>query len=97
MKFWQTEEAMSEGSPALILERGEPVETPPALYIQATGDPMHPREDIDRFVAGYRKAGGSIDLQMYESKHELFTHSEPDSPETRRAIASIIDFVHAHS
>jgi acetyl esterase len=97
IKFWQTEEAMAEGSPVLILERGEPVELPPALYLQATGDPVHPREDVDRFVAGYRKAGGSIDLQMYKSDYEVFTHSEPDSPETSRAIASIIEFVHSHS
>jgi acetyl esterase len=97
IKFWQTEEAMAEGNPVLILERGERVETPPALYIQATGDPVHPREDVDRFVASYRKAGGNIDLQLYKSGFEVFTHSEPDSPETARAIASIIEFVHAHS
>jgi hypothetical protein len=32
------------GNPVLILERGERVETPPALCLQATGDPVHPRE-----------------------------------------------------
>jgi acetyl esterase len=97
IKFWESEEAMSEGSPVLILERGEPVATPPALYIQATGDPVHPREDVDRFVSHYRKAGGDIDLQLYKSDYEVFTHSEPDSPETARAMASIIEFVHSHS
>jgi hypothetical protein len=64
---------MAEGHAVLILERGERVETLPALYLQATGDPVHPREDVDRFVSAYRKAGGNIrpsevisNLQLYK-------------------------------
>jgi hypothetical protein len=68
----------------LILEVGEPVETPPALYIQATGDPVHPREDVDRFLISYRKTGGKIELQVYNSAFEAFPHSEPDSSGTAR-------------
>src|SRR5258708_1907565 len=37
-QFWPSEEAMAEGSPQLILERGEPVEKPPALIMQGTAD-----------------------------------------------------------
>jgi hypothetical protein len=55
-KFWKTEEAMAEGSPLLILERGEKVEMPPAQYVQGTDDVAHPRDHLDRFVAIYRKA-----------------------------------------
>src|SRR5215471_19777928 len=54
-KYWKTEEAMAEGSPLRILERGEKVETPPAQYVQGTNDVAHPREHLDRFVASYRK------------------------------------------
>jgi hypothetical protein len=37
-QFWPSEEAMAEGSPQLILERGERVETPPTLIMQGTND-----------------------------------------------------------
>ena len=37
-QFWPSEEAMAEGSPQLILERGEAVEKPPALIMQGTAD-----------------------------------------------------------
>jgi hypothetical protein len=42
--YWVTEEATSEGSPPLILERGEPVDLPPVLVIQRADDDNHPIE-----------------------------------------------------
>src|SRR5215470_15271834 len=42
-KYWKTEDAMAEGSPLRILQRGEKVELPPAKYIQGTDDIAHPR------------------------------------------------------
>jgi hypothetical protein len=55
---------MTEGSPLLMLERGELVRTPPALWIQGTNDLIHDYVDPDskfegteasRFVDLYRK------------------------------------------
>jgi hypothetical protein len=55
----------------LALERGEPVETPPALWIQGRPDEVHdyrdPESDVDvnepeRFARDYRKAGGDMEL-----------------------------------
>lgn len=70
--YWKTEEAMAEGSPVLALERGDDVATPPAIYIQGQPDEVHIYVDPDmgdsgetepeRFVRGYRKAGGDIEL-----------------------------------
>lgn len=70
--YWKTEDAMAEGSPVLALERGEDVATPPAIYIQGRPDEVHIYVDPDiagsretepeRFVRGYRKAGGEIAL-----------------------------------
>jgi len=34
-QYWKTEDAMAEGSPVIALERGERVEMPPAIYLQA--------------------------------------------------------------
>ncbi|MBT3549716.1 MAG: alpha/beta hydrolase [Rhodospirillaceae bacterium] len=69
--YWVTEDAMREGNPMLALERGEAVETPPALWIQGRPDAVHNYVDEDsgqtltepeRFAANYRKAGGDIDV-----------------------------------
>lgn len=90
--YWVTEEAMAEGNPTLALERGEPVETPPVVYIQGSRDQAHPRPDLDRFVAGYRKIGGQVDLELIEGEAEGYISKKPAAAE--RTIARIIEFVH---
>ena len=69
--YWGTEDAMIEGNPMLALERGEAVETPPAIWVQGRPDPIHdyrdPESPLDlnepeRFAANYRKAGGEIEI-----------------------------------
>ena len=69
--YWKTEANMAEGNPILILERGEKVLTPPAIWIQGQPDIVHDYRDPEspiegnepqRFVTNYRKAGGEIDL-----------------------------------
>jgi acetyl esterase/lipase len=93
-KYWQTEEAMAEGNPVLALERGERVELPPALYIQGTEDVAHPRVDLDRFVTQYRKAGGSVELALFEDVAEGFVIRKPSLPASGQALEKIIKFVH---
>jgi acetyl esterase/lipase len=95
-QYWQTEDAMAEGNPALALERGERVETPPVLYLQGTRDVAHPRPHLDRFVAGYRKAGGELELELYEGEAEAFITRNPTSPASAAASEKIIEFVHKH-
>src|SRR5713101_8529232 len=85
-KYWQSEEAMAEGSPVRALERGERVELPPVLYIQDTKDIIHPRVDLDRFVAQYRKAGGQVELELFEGAAEGFIPRNPSSPAAVRAL-----------
>jgi acetyl esterase/lipase len=92
--YWLTEEAMAEGNPTLALERGEPVETPPVVYIQGTLDQAHPRPDLDRFVAGYQKIGGALDLELIEGEAEGYINKKPASPAVARTISRIIEFVH---
>ena len=93
-EFWGTEEAMAEGSPTRALERGEKVELPPALYIQGTADMAHPKADRERFVESYRKAGGHLELELFEGEAEGFVGRNSNSPNAPRAIEKIIDFVH---
>jgi acetyl esterase/lipase len=92
--YWQTEAAMAEGAPASALERGEKVELPPVLYLQGTEDLAHPRPHLDRFVAAYRKAGGVVDLELFEGEGQGFIMRKAGSPNSNRAIEMIIEFTH---
>jgi acetyl esterase/lipase len=93
--YWKTEEAMAEGNPVLALERGESVELPPALYLQGTRDVAHPRPDLDRFVTQYRKAGGRVELELFDGEAEGFINKNPESPAAKMALDAIVAFVHA--
>ena len=92
--YWKTEAAMAEGNPVLALERGEQMEMPPVLYLQGSKDVAHPRPDLDRFVAGYRKAGGQVELEIYEGEGQAFITRNPGSPAAAQATEKIIEFVH---
>ena len=76
--FWKNDENMSDGNPMLMLERGEKVSMPPALWVQGRPDPVHDYRDPEapiapvalnepeRFAANYRKAGGTIEMQYID-------------------------------
>jgi acetyl esterase len=101
--YWQSEANMAEGSPMLILERGEKVHLPRAVWFQAHGDSMHDYKDVEsdfpgnepqRFVAAYRKAGGEITLEYFEGdKHP---GSSPDLSKTGDMFERMVAFVHNH-
>lgn len=92
-RYWLTEDAMAEASPTRALERGERGPTPPVLYVQGTDDLAHPRPDLDRFVAAYRKAGGSLDLHLVDGVGEAFIKKDPGAPTSLAAIDRIVDWV----
>jgi acetyl esterase len=91
-KYWGTEAAMEEGSPATALEKGERVQLPPVLYLQGTEDLAHPRPHLDRFVAAYRKAGGVIQLELFEGEGQGFIMRKAGSPASDRALEMINEF-----
>ncbi len=83
-RYWGGEAAMEEGNPMLALERGEAVETPPALWVQGRPDEVHDYRDLDsgaganepeRFAASYRAAGGAIEVVYIDQE----TRSSPTS------------------
>src|SRR5262249_47163361 len=74
--FWKNDENMTDGNPVLMLERGEKVAMPPALWVQGRPDPVHdyrdsespvPLNEPERFAANYRKAGGAIEMLYIEN------------------------------
>lgn len=93
-KYWITEDAMEEGSTNFIVRRGDAIETPNMLYMQNSVDPLHPRENLDSFVAGYRAAGGDVELEFFEGEKYDQVRSVPSSPSARATIARIVAFIH---
>ena len=93
-EYWGTEAAMSEGSPTLALERGEKGSTPPVLYLQGTADPAHPRPNLERYVAAYRKAGGRVELHWFEGMSQAFITEQPTHAQSLDALDKIVEFVH---
>jgi acetyl esterase len=90
--YWGTEEAMSEGSPPLMLERGEAVELPPTLVIQRTVDSSHPLEMQQRLVEWYQRRGGQIEMPLFENLPSPFALSD-EFPDSQRVIETIAAFV----
>lgn len=93
MSYWITEDNMKEGSPVMSLERGDPVETPDMLYIQAWCDTLHTKQNMDRFCNLYRKAGGRVDTEMLDGEPYDALRSAPDEPQAVKAFARVVDFL----
>jgi acetyl esterase/lipase len=93
-QFWPSEDAMAKGSPQLILERGEPVEKPPALIMQGTADDNLTPEMAANFAAAYIRAGGSIAFHRFEGQPHAFIARDPAAPDAQRALGLITDFIH---
>jgi len=85
---------MEEANPTRLLERGEKVPLPPVIYIQGAADVAHPVPNRERFIANYRKAGGRVELHLFEGMGEAFITNDPNSPQARSAVEKIIEFVH---
>jgi acetyl esterase len=93
-QFWPSEDAMAEGNPQLIIDRGEPIEKPPALIMQGTADDNLIPEMAANFAAAYTKAGGSISFHRFDGQPHAFIARDPSAPDALRALSLIADFIH---
>lgn len=91
--YWPNEEAMVEGNPQLILDRGEAVELPPTFLIQGTGDTILPPDMADKFAAAFRKAGGTLELRKFDGQPHTFITKVPGSSTSVHALELISAFV----
>ncbi|HLH26460.1 MAG TPA: alpha/beta hydrolase [Chloroflexota bacterium] len=89
--FFLTEEAMQEGNPQRILDRGEAAELPAVLLLQGTADTNLTVEMSERFVASYRAAGGQIEMEIFPDMPHGFGNQP--GPESDRAMALMKAFV----
>ena len=77
-----------------VLERGEPIERPPALIIQGTADDNLTPDMAANFAAAYTRAGGSISFHRFEGQPHAFIARDPAAPDALRALSLIADFIH---
>jgi acetyl esterase/lipase len=94
--FFADEKTQVEATPALIIERGEKVATPPALVFQGTADEWTTVALAERFAADYRKAGGAMDLLLLDGERHTFVNEHPFSPNSVKAVAAVKAFVKKH-
>ena len=87
----------------MVLERGEKMQLPPAVWFQGRGDTAHDYKDADsnfpgnepqRFVANYKKAGGDIALEYIDMERHA-GHS-PDLSQAADMFDRMVDFVGRH-
>ena len=89
--YFLTEDAMHEGNPQELLDRGESVSLPPALVIHGTADENVPVEHAERFAESYAAAGGSVRLETFEGEPHGFAN-EP-GPATDRMVEVVKAFI----
>ena len=93
IEYWRTEGAMAEGSPQTILEQDEQIQLPPILMLLKANDRNHPLEMQERFIASYRKRGGTIEVHTVDGLPEHRVVPSAAQPETMRFIDTITAFV----
>ena len=93
LEYWLTEEAMEEGSAKFIVERGDAIDTPEILYLQHPDDPVHPRENMESFIAGYRRRGGTVHQVLFEGDRYDAIRSDPSSAGARASVRRIVEFI----
>src|SRR5215470_12084856 len=91
--FFGAEDAMREGNPQLVLERGEKVSLPSLLILQGTKDDNVTPDMAQKFTAAYRAAGGRAVLETFAGEPHTFVTRDPTSAASLRPIALIQRFV----
>jgi acetyl esterase/lipase len=89
--YFRDEEQMREGSPTLLVARGEATSLPPALIIQGTADGNIPMHLPEGFVEAYRQAGGEVDMVVFPDMPHRFMFEA--GPETERGVAAVKAFL----
>ena len=84
-------EAIYEGNPQQILDRGETVTLPPLLIMQGDLDDNVLPAQQEKFAASYRKAGGDCQLEIFKGCEHMWV-AKP-GPQTDRAHERVRGFV----
>jgi len=92
-RYWLTADAMQEGNPVLILQRGERVELPPCLVVHPEKDQWMTPERAESFGAMYRAAGGRCEVAVFAGMpHGIAGWNEPS---IENAVTRMKEFIAA--
>lgn len=75
------------------MARGERTTTPPVLCLARAYEEAHPRLDLDEFVRQHRKAGGQIEVTIFEGEGEGLLRNVSSSL-ARQALEKMTTFIH---
>jgi hypothetical protein len=68
---------------------------PPTLCLARQYEAGHPRPDLNEFISQYRKAGGKIDVTIYEGEGEGLLR-DLSSPTAQQALEQMSTFIRQH-
>lgn len=89
--YFPSEEAMRDGSPQHVVERGEAEALPPFLIIQGTADANIPNSIPRRFEETYRKAGGAAEYHPFPDMPHGFANRP--GAEAAQALELVREFI----
>ena len=89
--YFLGEEAMHEGNPVEMLERGEQCALPPALVIHGTADTNVPFERAERFCELYNAAGGNAQLEPFQDQPHSFGNDP--GPQSDRLVEVVKAYI----
>ena len=90
-RYFGDEAGMEAASPPHMIERGERVDTPPALLLQGSADESLPAGMAERFVQLYSGRGGIIECAKYPGAPHGFMRNDD---ENTRAAFRLDEVVH---
>lgn len=89
--YFLTAEAMREGNPQGVLERGEQEALPPTQVIHGSADTNVPLHLVERFAENYRSAGGELRLDVFPDQPHTFASEA--GPLTDEVVALMRGFI----
>ncbi len=92
-EYWASTQAMSEGNPQLILERGKADSLPPLLIVQGTNDDNVTPDMAERLSTAYHAAGGDVRLEMFPGEPHSFIKDSSQSA-AAKALDIMSAFIH---
>ena len=94
--YWKSEETMIEGNPMLILERGEKVVMPPAIWVQGRPDEIRTTTTIPRAASPATSPSGSSATIARPAATSRSPISTTRSATPMSSHAPVLDFLKKH-
>ena len=78
------------------VENGQQSALPPILIVHGTKDSNVKHTASERYVATYRKAGGTADIHIYQDQPHAFIGDDMGHPDSVDAIGKMAAFIRRH-